>query len=281
MINVKFKKYDDETLNHLHDLELMILKDFSKICEDYGLKYYMYAGSLLGAIRHKGFIPWDDDLDVVMFREDFEKFKKIFPTLRSDKYELLSNETNEDYFYYFAKIMIKDTRFEEEWINQLNFHIGINIDIFVLDDLSDNKISRKYQIMRSFLYNRLLITSNLKLDNLSFFSRLVSHSLYYILNFFNLNTSKMFNRSIKFLNNYSNRNSECVFDIAANANEYPQIFKKSDFGNGVKVDFEDTKVNVPINYEVILESLYGDYMELPPEDKRYNHMADHIDFGQY
>ena len=91
----------------------------------------------------------------------------------------------------------------------------------------------------------------------------------------------MFNRSIKFLNNYSNRNSECVFDIAANANEYPQIFKKSDFGNGVKVDFEDTKVNVPINYEVILESLYGDYMELPPEDKRYNHMADHIDFGQY
>ena len=92
MINVKFKKYDDETLNHLHDLELMILKDFSKICEDYGLKYYMYAGSLLGAIRHKGFIPWDDDLDVVMFREDFEKFKKIFPTLRSDKYELLSTQ---------------------------------------------------------------------------------------------------------------------------------------------------------------------------------------------
>lgn len=278
---MKFREYDEETLKHLHDLELMILKDFSEICEEHNLTYYMYAGSLLGSIRHKGFIPWDDDLDVVMFRKDFEKFKEIFPKLSSDKYDLLSNDTQEDYFYYFAKLMIKNTRFEEEWINQLNFHIGINIDIFVLDDISDNKYSRKYQIMRSFLYNRLLITSNLKLDNLPFFSKLVSHSMYYILNLLNINTSNILNKSLKFLNKYADENSECVFDIAANANEYPQIFKKSDFGKGIKVDFEDTQVNVPEKYDEILKSLYGDYMKLPPEEERYNHMADYIDFGPY
>ena len=72
---MNFRQYDEETLKHLHDLELMILKDFIKICEENNLNYYMYAGSLLGTIRHKGFIPWDDDLDVIMFREDFEKFK--------------------------------------------------------------------------------------------------------------------------------------------------------------------------------------------------------------
>lgn len=278
---MKFREYDGETLSHVHDVELMILKDFIEICEEHNLNYYMYAGSLLGTIRHKGFIPWDDDLDVVMFREDFEKFKKIFPTLNYSKYELLSNEANEDYFYYFAKLMLKDTRFEEEWINQLSFHIGFNIDIFVLDDLSEGKYSSKYQIWKSFLYNRLLVSSNLKLDNLPFFTKLISHSLYYILNFFNLKTSNLMNKSLNFLKKYSNENSEYVFDIAANANEYPLIFKKSDFDMGVKAQFEDIHVNVPKNYDEILTNLYGDYMQLPPEDKRYNHMVDHIDFGPY
>ena len=278
---MKFRQYDEETLNHLHDLELMILKDFIKICEENGLNYYMYAGSLLGTIRHKGFIPWDDDLDVAMFREDFEKFKKIFSSLNSSKYELLSNELNEDYFYYFAKLMLKDTRFEEEWIDQLNFHIGINIDIFVLDDISDNKFSRKYQIWKSFLYNRLLIASNLKLDNLSFILKLISYILQGISKLFRLTNSKIMKKSLKFLSKYSNKDSECVFDISATLKEYPLIFKKSDFGEGVKVDFEDAKVNVPEKYDEILSNLYGDYMQLPPEEERYNHMAEHIDFGKY
>ena len=78
MLELKLKKYDDETLKKIHDLELMILKDFIKICDEHNLTYYMYAGSLLGTIRHNGFIPWDDDLDVIMFREDYERFKKIF-----------------------------------------------------------------------------------------------------------------------------------------------------------------------------------------------------------
>lgn len=74
---MKYNEYDDKTLKHLQSLELMILKDFIKICEENNLTYYMYAGSLLGTIRHNGFIPWDDDLDVIMFRDDFEKFKKF------------------------------------------------------------------------------------------------------------------------------------------------------------------------------------------------------------
>ena len=79
----------------------MILKDFIKICEENDLTYYMYAGSLLGAIRHNGFIPWDDDLDVIMFRDDFEKFKKIFNS-PNDKYKLLSIETEKDLPTFFV-----------------------------------------------------------------------------------------------------------------------------------------------------------------------------------
>lgn len=98
---MKLKKYDDETLKHIHDVELMILKDFIKFCEENDLTYFMYAGSLLGAIRHKGFIPWDDDLDVVMLRDEFEKFKRLYSS--NEKYELLSIESEENYPYLFAK----------------------------------------------------------------------------------------------------------------------------------------------------------------------------------
>ena len=135
--------------------------------------------------------------------------------------------------------------------------------------------------MKSYLYNRLLVASNLKLDNLPFFSKLVSHSLYHILNLFRLNTSKTMNRSLKFLKKYSGKNSECVFDISATAAEYPLIYKKSDFKDGVKVKFEDIEVNVPEKYDEILTNLYGDYMKLPPEEERYNHMAEYMDFGPY
>ena len=120
----------------------MILKDFIRICEKNNLTYYIYAGSMLGAVRHNGFIPWDDDLDVVMFRDDYERFKEIFLASPNEKYELLSSETEEDYFHTLSKLMLRDTLFEEKWVDQVDFHVGINIDIFVLDDLSDDNFKR-------------------------------------------------------------------------------------------------------------------------------------------
>ena len=277
--NVKLKRYDDETLKHIHDVELMILKDFIEFCEDNNLNYFMYAGSLLGTIRHNGFIPWDDDLDVCMLRDEFEKFKKIFSS--NEKYDLLSTESHGDYPYLFAKLNLKDTRFEEKWASQLDFQIGFNIDIFVLDDLSDNKYSRFYQLKKAFLYNRLLIMSKIRLDDLPFASKVISHSMYYILNLFRLNPSKLNKRCLNFLGKYRDVNAENVFDISAMASEYPLIYDKNDFRDVTEAKFEDIYVNVPKNYDKILTELYGDYMQLPPEDKRYNHPIDFIDFGKY
>jgi lipopolysaccharide cholinephosphotransferase len=278
---LKYTEYDDETLKHLQSLELMILKDFIKICEENDLTYYIYAGSMLGAIRHNGFIPWDDDLDVVMFREDYEKFKRIFIASPNDKYELLTNETEEDYFHTLSKLMLKGTLFEESWVSQVDFHIGINIDIFVLDDLSDSNFKRNYQLKKAFLYNKLLIMSKIKLDDLPFLTKLITHSGYYILNFLRIKPVTIYKRCLNFLMKYKNPDAECVFDISATAEEYPQIYKKEDFKEIIKVKFEDIEVNVPKNYDNILKSLYGDYMQLPPEENRYNHITERLDFGQY
>ena len=259
----------------------MILKEFIEICEENNLTYYMYAGSLLGAIRHNGFIPWDDDLDVIMFRDDFEKFKKIFIASDNDKYELLCNETNKDYFHLLAKLMLKDTLFEEDWVSQVNFHIGINIDIFVLDDLAENKLKRNYQLKKSFLYNKLMIMSALRLDDLSLPVKIVTHTGYHILNLFRITPYKLNKRCLNFLKKFKDSNADYVFDISATAEEYPQIFRKDDFKSIKQVQFEDIKVNVPGNYDNILKSLYGDYMELPPEEDRYNHITETLDFGPY
>lgn len=276
---VKLKEYDEDTLKHIHDVELMILKDLIAFCEENNITYFMYAGSLLGTIRHNGFIPWDDDLDVCMLRDEFEKFKKLFSA--NEKYELLSTESHGDYPYFFAKLNLKNTRFEEEWASQLDFTIGFNIDIFVLDDLAETKFKRSYQLKKAFLYNRLLIMSKIRLDDLPFVSKVLSHSMYYLLNLFKLNPSKLNKKCLNFLSKYSDVNAKNVFDISAMAHEYPLIYDKNDFKDVVKVKFEDIQVNVPVNYDKILTELYGDYMQLPPEDKRYNHPIDFIDFGRY
>ncbi len=278
---MSYNEYDDKILNHLHELELMILKDFIKICEENDLTYYMYAGSLLGAIRHNGFIPWDDDLDVIMFRDDFERFKKIFIASNNDKYELLCNETNEDYFHLLSKLMLKDTKFEEPWVSQVDFHIGINMDIFVLDDLAEEGFKRNYQLKKSFWYNKLMIMSKIKLDNLPIITRVITHAGYYFLNLFRIRPSTLNRRCLNFLKKYKNPNATHVFDISATAEEYPQIFRKDDFKSVTKVKFEDIEVNAPVNYDYILKSLYGDYMQLPPEEDRYNHITEILDFGPY
>ena len=278
---MSYNEYDDKILNHLQELELMILKDFIKICEENDLTYYMYAGSLLGAIRHNGFIPWDDDLDVIMFRDDFERFKKIFIASNNDKYELLCNETNEDYFHLLAKLMLKGTKFEEPWVSQVDFHIGINMDIFVLDDLVEEGFKRNYQLKKSFWYNKLMIMSKIKLDNLPIVTKVITHAGYHILNLFRINPSTLNRKCLNFLKKYKNPNATHVFDISATAEEYPQIFRKEDFKSVTRVKFEDIEVNAPVNYDYILKSLYGDYMQLPPEEDRYNHITETLDFGPY
>ena len=270
-------EYDDKTLKHLQNLELMVLKDFIKLCDENNLNYYIYGGSLLGAVRHKGFIPWDDDIDVIMFRDEFDKFKEIFLSQRNEKYELLSYEFYDDYFFLFPKIMLKGTKFEEWWGDQVSFTVGINIDIFVLDDVSDNKLESFIQIKYCRLLDRLLTVSSIKLKDYPFVPQLISNVSHRILSLFRIKPIKIINSCLKLLTKFEN--TEKVCDITAL--NHPQIYQREDFGKGVKIEFEDIMVNAPADSHRILEQIYGDYMKLPPKEERYNHMPYNLDFGHY
>lgn len=150
----KSKRYDDRTLKHLQNVQIMILKYFIKICEENNLTYFIYGGSLLGTIRHGGFIPWDDDIDVIMFREDFEKLNKIFEKNIDCKYRFINVLNEETYHYTFGRLMLKNTLFEEWWASQVDYTHNIFIDVFILDNIPKNKLKRFIHKWSSFLLNQ-------------------------------------------------------------------------------------------------------------------------------
>lgn len=138
---------------------LEILKEIDRICTKYNIQYWLEGGSMLGAVRHHGFIPWDDDLDIAMFREDYERFLKIAQKELKPEYFLQTHEIEREYPLFFAKVRKNNTYIEEECFLSLNFHKGIFVDIFPVDKLpyGVNKVKvycKKLRIL--FLFYMLL-----------------------------------------------------------------------------------------------------------------------------
>ena len=273
-----YTNYSDETLHKIQELELMILKDFIAICEENNLEYFIYGGSALGAVRHGGFIPWDDDIDIIMFRKDYEKFKEITLAKPNEKYDFLTSKTK-DYFFLFSKIMLKDTVFEEWWVNQVDFNLGIYIDIFVLDNVPDNKLKRFIHVKCCRILDKLPAISVVKFEDYPFIVQLLTNITHKVFKLLNIKRESLIAKTQKLLTKYNNQNCKYVCDISAL--NHPQIYKIADFKPHKKIKFENLEVTCPNNVDNILTQIYGNYMELPPESERYNHITKKIDFGPY
>lgn len=133
-------------LNRLKSAEIDILKEIDRICRKHDIQYFLAGGSCLGAIRDNRSIPWDDDLDIGMLREDFEKFRKIAPQELGEKFIYSSPDTDSNCHYYFDKIRLKDTYFSTFYSNKFVFADGVFVDIVVYDQTTKNPIKRKRQI---------------------------------------------------------------------------------------------------------------------------------------
>ena len=132
----------------LKEMELRIFREFARICDKHHLKYMLCYGSLIGAIRHQGYIPWDDDLDVCMMREDYNKLKEICKTELSGDFFFQSHDTDPEYYYLFDKIRLNGTVFRESFVSKYQIHHGVYIDIFPVDYLPDSPILQKIQYYR-------------------------------------------------------------------------------------------------------------------------------------
>ena len=147
----------NHNMDLLHQVDMDIAKEVLRICKEYRLTYYMLGGTMLGAIRHKGFIPWDDDIDLGMPRKDYERFLKIAPRELSAHLKLVNYRTDPNYMYYITRILDTETTVIEERIGNDNKYTHASIDIFPIDGTPNNPILRKIYFFR-VMYHRALMS---------------------------------------------------------------------------------------------------------------------------
>ena len=272
------KILNDNVLSHLQDVELMILKDFVKICEDNNIEYYLIYGTQIGAIRHQGFSPWDDDIDIIMFRKDYEKFLKVMEENPCEKYTIFDSRYNSEYFFQFGRMSLNETYWAEYWDDQVSFKLGIHIDLFILDNLPDNKLKRQIYLHCCFIYSRFYSLSVLKFYKFSKIVNLSLNIIHDLLNLFKINDKYFQKKLSKLFRKYESEPGQYVTDLTLRERV---VFKRSDYKPPKKSKFEDHIFNIPNNDDNTLMPIYGDYMQLPPKEERVGHILNEIDFGKY
>lgn len=254
---------NQEQLEAVKKIEKEILVEVDRICRKHDIPYTLAYGTLIGAIRHQGFIPWDDDVDICMLREDYERFKEICKTELDPKYFYQSHETDQEYFYLFDKIRANNTVFQELFLAEHSIHTGIYIDVFPVDNIEEGSIKRWWQQTKFHFYRTGLMT---KYGNLAYRTgkkKLAAQILRVLYAPFSLET--LYRKALKTAT--SCKNSEHVYGFCPSDNK-KNIYPRTYYTNTVDVQFEDVKLPAPAEYDTILRSMYGDYMQFPPEAER-------------
>lgn len=254
------------TADELKQIEINLLKSLDNFCRVNGIKYFIHGGTLLGAVRHKGFIPWDDDIDISMPREDYDKFISISNKIDCN-FEFRCFEKSKSYIYAFGKAYDKDTVLIEN--GRSGNHLGVYIDIFPLDMLPDNlQKAKKYVKKCHFLtWFQMIATEEqfkkAKTKKTTFVKKVIRPFVrlfgyrYWV------------NRLIKKSKKYYGIESKYISNIVSP--NYINVYEKSWFEETVRLPFENIEVNAPVGYKELLTTMYGDYMQLPPEEKRVTH----------
>ena len=274
---MEYKELDDKTLKKLHVVEIDILKEIDRICKKYNIKYFLCGGSLLGSIRHEGFIPWDDDIDIGMIREDYEKFKTAFIKEKESEYFLHTYDSDKNYWLPFMKVRKNNTTVDEQFISHLNTHKGIFVDIFPFDKVPDNGFSKSLKF-RAFLIK--LIVEAIFVKQGVYSCKDSRRPLFTkIMTIFKVST--LFKMQNKLMMAYEKKDVNHLICYVGTYNTEKEYIKKSDiFPLREEGLFEGQKYPIPNNYDVYLKNLYNDYMKLPPKEKRRNHNPVAIDFNK-
>jgi len=263
-------EYEDLSLRDAQMLMVDVLKAVHELCEKHGIKYFLDAGTLIGAVRHKGFIPWDDDVDIGMPREEYNKFLEIAPKELPKHLFLQTFETDEYYNVYPTpcKVRYNNTLFLEEGTEENSkMHNGIFIDVFPYDSLPKLKIT--YKIQRTLSYNILKSFKRLRdMPEYLSFKNKITFSFYKLVvkMFPNKRRLQFFNYLVK----WNDPKSDYMgYGVDTYWSEY--VYKKSDYFDLAKLEFEGQYFYAPKNYDAILTELYGDYMTMPKEEDRVWH----------
>ena len=262
-------------LTELHRHNLTALKAFVQFCEEHGLQYYVIGGTLLGAVRHKGFIPWDDDVDVGMPRPDYDKLvsmAKEFPK----PFVLEEYRHTKGFQSYFAKIRSEDIELLEEVENQEDCRRGYLIDVIPMDGTPDGGLRRKMYYAHVLLLRFLCGAANVHTGILTSrpkWEQRVLKICRFLRLYKWLTVTDVYRRMDHLFHKQDVRKAKKIGTITG-AYKTREIVPREYFGTEedlLLLDFEDIQVRVPKEYDAYLRHMYGDYMQLPPEEKRKVH----------
>jgi len=257
-----------EQLEKLHAIQMDMLLEVRRICERHCIHYSLIGGTLLGAIRHQGYIPWDDDADVGMMREDYERFRDICKKeLDNERYYFQDDRNTEGYRWGYGKLRKKDTLFVRENQGHLDFGQEIFIDIFPLDYVPDHMPGRVMHMFHCFCIRKILWSSVGMKTETNPLRRAVYRLLYRI------PKKTVYKHYYKYI--WSMKISQTV-RINLFPTKKPYGFPKKYFDELIEVHFEGEKFMGSKFYDSYLKIKYGNYMELPPDDQRKTHPVEKI-----
>lgn len=243
-------------------LELDILDFIDSFCKEHGINYCINYGTLIGAIRHKGFIPWDDDIDLSMTRENYEKFIQLFSEKQS-RYKLLSLETDDQYFNNFIKIVDPTTKIIDTR-NTKTYDSGVFIDIFPMETFNDTKVVdicyklESFKLL-SFSKHKNIVYGDSKLKDLI-------RTLFWLL--LRPVSPRFFANQIeKQIQKYRVENGKYIAFIPSKAKE-KEIFPRDMFDELIETPFEHLVLPAPKHFDTVLKQFYDDYMTVPPKEKQ-------------
>lgn len=268
-------------LERVKRIEMNIMREIDRICRENDIGYFLVGGSLLGAIRHKGFIPWDDDIDIGMLREDFEKFRRICPQLLASHLSYQSYTDEPTSHYIFDKVRLKDTYFSTKFSNRFSdIENGIFIDILVYDKTANSEFFQKFHIKSIQFFRRLI---NIRWvgkarRGIHYTASKIMLPIMKRVPFFTYH--RFFERALQMFD--FKKNSKYLIDgVGQNLEKGP--FPKAWFEELIDVPYEDMVFKAPKAYDEYLRHWYGNrYMELLPLSSRNSgHALARLDLGKY
>lgn len=244
----------------IQNIELQILKDFVALLKKNNIDYFLAYGTTLGCVRHNGFIPWDDDIDVYIWGKDYEKIRSIFEKENTGYLKFHDYATVDGYPYVFPKVIDSRTILKEKEFEHLAYECGIYVDVFPLFEVPNNKLLRRIsEKIRYFRYAivRMAYLSGGEIGGTKKYVAKLIKKL--------VNVNKI---QHKLFNTYTNQNIKGELLAEPNIFKEKKLVKKQYFADSCKMIFEDTQMPIPIDYKGYLKSVYGDYMQLPKEEDR-------------